>query len=62
MNHLFSLCLLNIIGIVFCFPSGAPVSQCQEMLPSHGVEPIKTRSPFEIQVQKVSDKLYTGII
>ena len=36
----------------FCHPNGAPISKCENMLPSHGSLPQTGRSPYIIKVTK----------
>ena len=49
----FYISLLSLISVCQGFPDGAPVSQCESMVPGHGLEPQDNKNaPFEIKVKK----------
>jgi hypothetical protein len=46
---------LLLATVARCYPSGAPLEQCGNMLPGHGVDPITDTPPFVI-TYKPADK------
>ena len=50
MQALLTLALLTAIPLVLGFPSGAPVSACVHLTPSHGADPQDGPSLFSIEV------------
>ncbi|XP_014245063.1 putative ferric-chelate reductase 1 homolog [Cimex lectularius] len=59
MIRAFTILFLAELCFVSSYKSGAPVSMCASMTPSHaGVTPQKTSSPYKLVVSKTEDETY----
>lgn len=48
MKILILFITLNLCNLVCLFPNGAPLQQCDKMMPGHGATPLNEQSPYQI--------------
>lgn len=48
MKILILFLALILCNYVYLFPNGAPLQQCDKMMPGHGAAPLDQQSPYQI--------------